>query len=121
MLEFRTVRELYETSLQGSEMEKEQIDFVELQGWVITNRFNGSIGFLELNDGTYFKNCQVVYDAKLENLEEISKLTTGSAVTVMGKFILTPENKQPYEVQAKTMTVEGLCANDYPLQKKRHG
>lgn len=121
MLEFRTVRELYETSTQGSEMEKESIDFVELQGWIRTNRFNGSIGFIELNDGTYFKNCQVVYDAKLENLEEISKLSTGSAITVMGKFVLTPENKQPYEVSAKTITIEGTCANDYPLQKKRHG
>ena len=121
MFEFFTVRELYEVSTQGSEMEKEQIDFVELQGWIRTNRFNGSIGFIELNDGTYFKNCQIVYDKELENLDEISKLSTGSAVTVMGKFILTPENKQPYELHAKTITIEGKCDNDYPLQKKRHG
>lgn len=121
MLEFRTVRELYETSLQGSEMEKESIDFVELQGWIRTNRFNGSIGFIELNDGTYFKNCQVVYEKTLENIEEISKLTTGAAITVMGKFVLTPNNKQPYEISAKTIKIEGLCDNDYPLQKKRHG
>ena len=121
MFEFFTVRELYEVSTQGSEMEKEQIDFVELQGWIRTNRFNGSIGFIELNDGTYFKNCQIVYDKELENLDEISKLSTGSAITVMGKFILTPENKQPYELHAKTITIEGKCDGDYPLQKKRHG
>ena len=76
MPEFETVRELYETAISGSQMEKDQLDYVELQGWVRTNRNNGSIGFIELNDGTYFKNAQVVYTNETKGFQEIAKFGT---------------------------------------------
>ncbi len=121
MLEFKTVRELYETSLSGSQLEKDSIDMVEIEGWVRTNRYNGSIGFIEINDGTYFKNSQIVYDAKINNIEELKKINTGTAIKIIGKFCLTPESKQPFEIKASEVVVEGECDSDYPLQKKRHG
>ena len=121
MPEFETVRELYETCQVGSQMEKDQIDYVELQGWVRTNRNNGPIGFIELNDGTYFKNAQIVYTNETKGFEEIAKYGTGCALTVVGKFELTPEARQPFEIKATEIILEGACDNDYPLQKKRHG
>jgi len=120
MLDFYTVRELYELCINGSMMELDQIEYVELEGWVRTNRDNGSIGFIELNDGTYFKNCQVVYNPDLSNHNEVSKLLTGCAIKVTGKFVKTPENKQPFEIQATEVEIEGLAEESYPLQKKRH-
>ncbi len=120
MYEFRTVRELYEVVQCGNAVEKESIDVIELQGWVRTNRYNGSIGFIELNDGTYFKNVQLVYEDNLKDIENISKISTGSAITVIGKFVLTPEAKQPFEVKVNSIEIEGDCDSDYPLQKKRH-
>ena len=86
MPEFETVRELFETAQTGSQMEKDQIDYVELQGWVRTNRNNGSVGFIELNDGTYFKNAQVVYTLDTKGFQDIAKYGTGCAITVVGKF-----------------------------------
>ena len=121
MPEFETVRELYETAISGSQMEKDQLDYVELQGWVRTNRNNGSIGFIELNDGTYFKNAQVVYTNETKGFQEIAKFGTGYALTVVGKLEFTPEAKQPFEIKATEIILEGECAADYPLQKKRHG
>ena len=120
MADFYTIRELYEMVLSNEPMELDGVEYVVLQGWIRTNRDNGKIGFIELNDGTYFRNCQIVYDHSLENAEEIAKLLTGSAVTVEGKFLLTPELKQPFELHATSVKVEGTCAEDYPLQKKRH-
>ena len=115
-----TIRELYEMVLGGSEVEQDQIDYVELQGWVRTNRYNGNVGFIELNDGTYFRNCQLVYSKELQNVSEVEHYLTGTALSVTGKFILTPENKQPFEVQVTEIVLEGACDNTYPLQKKRH-
>ncbi|MDD4066313.1 MAG: asparagine--tRNA ligase [Bacilli bacterium] len=120
MFEFKTVRELYEIVNEGSHVEKEGLDVVELEGWVRTNRFNGSIGFIELNDGTYFKNAQLVYDTKVANFEEVSHINNGDAISIVGKFVLTPEAKQPFEINVNKITMEGKCAADYPLQKKRH-
>lgn len=120
MLSFMTTRELYEISTNGSEVEKDQIEYVELQGWVRTNRCNGSIGFIELNDGTYFRNTQVVYSKDIANFDEIQKYLTGTAISVTGKFKLTPDMKQPYEVEATEIVLEGACDASYPLQKKRH-
>lgn len=117
---FKTVRELYETARGGSNLEKESLDLVELQGWVRTNRFNGTIGFIELNDGTYFKNAQIVYDKELEGYEKVEKYATGYALTVKGAIKFTPEAKQPFELVAKEIVVEGECDPEYPLQKKRH-
>ena len=113
-------RELYEMATSGSQMELDQLEYVTIQGWVRTNRDNGSVGFIELNDGTYFKNIQIVYTPDLNNHEEVAKLLTGSSITCIGKFVLTPENKQPFEVQATSIEIEGLSNDTYPLQKKRH-
>ena len=80
-----------------------------------------SISFIALNDGTYLLNAQIVYDAEmLSNYSEISKLLTGAAISVIGKFVVTPEARQPFEIQATEITVEGNCDASYPLQKKRH-
>ena len=120
MFEYMTVREMYEIVQAGVQMEMDQIEYVQLQGWIRTNRHNGQIGFIELNDGTYFKNCQLVYDSSLYNHVEVSKCLTGTALTVTGKFELTPNMKQPFEIQVKEVVIEGACSQDYPLQKKRH-
>ena len=79
MLNFMTVRELYELACSGNSVETDQIEYVQLQGWVRTNRNNGSIGFIELNDGTYFRNAQLVYSAERDNFQEVSKYLTGTA------------------------------------------
>lgn len=120
MFEYMTVRELYEMVAADVDMEVDSIEYVQLQGWIRTNRHNGQIGFIELNDGTYFRNCQLVYDANLKNLQEVAKCLTGTAITAMGKFKLTPELKQPFEIEVKEIVIEGSCSQDYPLQKKRH-
>ena len=120
MFEFMTIRELFELIKANNVMELDGLQYVQLQGWVRTNRCNGSVGFIELNDGTYFKNCQLVYTPALENFEEISKCLTGTALTVVGKFKLTPEMKQPFELELTQAQIEGECTADYPLQKKRH-
>lgn len=121
MFEYVTVRELYELTLDRDELEKDNLDYIELQGWIRTNRNNGSVGFIELNDGTYFRSAQLVYDKDNKDFEKYSKYGTGCAITVMGRFILTPDNKQPFEIHVKELLLEGDCAEDYPLQKKRHG
>jgi len=115
-----TVRELYEMACSGSTMETDQIEYAQLQGWVRTNRNNGSIGFIELNDGTYFRNAQLVYSSDLANFQDVSKYLTGTALTVTGKVVLTPQAKQPFELQVTEVILEGACDNSYPLQKKRH-
>lgn len=122
MEEFKTVRELYETCRYGNSLEKESIHDVELEGWVRTNRDNGSVGFIEFNDGTFFKNAQLVYSKdSTEDYEACSKIQTGAAISIIGTFVLTPEAKQPFEIQLKSVVVDGTCDVDYPLQKKRHG
>ncbi len=93
---------------------------VDLQGWVRTNRNNGSIGFIEFNDGTYFKNIQLVYDSSNKDYDAYSHIRYGSTIEVQGNIKLTPENKQPFEIQVKNITLLNDCAEDYPLQKKRH-
>lgn len=120
MLTFTTIRELYDLAISGENMEIDQIEYVQCEGWVRTNRNNGSVGFIELNDGTYFKNCQLVYASSLSNFDEIAKYLTGTAIGVTGKFILTPDAKQPFEIQVTEIVLEGACDNEYPLQKKRH-
>ena len=120
MFDFYTVRELFELSNLGSQMELDQLEYVQVEGWIRTNRDNGSIGFIELNDGTYFKNVQIVYNPNLDNHDEVSKLLTGSSIKVTGKFVQTPEMKQPFEIQATEIVIEGKASDTYPLQKKRH-
>lgn len=121
MFEFITVRELYEMFLSNQLMDLEGYEYVELEGWVRTNRNSGKLGFIALNDGTYFKNLQVVYTEQgIENYVEVDKLSTGSSIRVVGKLKLTPEGKQPFEVEATEIEIEGRCEEDFPLQKKRH-
>lgn len=120
MLTFMTIRELYELCNQNNQIELDQIEYVQLEGWVRTNRNNGSLGFIELNDGTYFKNTQIVYQNNLINYEEVGKYLTGCAINVIGRFKQTPDMKQPFEIEATEITLHGDCSNDYPLQKKRH-
>ena len=94
---------------------------ITVSGWVRTVRASKNFGFVELNDGSCFKNLQVgIEDSRLENFGEISKLNVGSAVTVSGVLELTPEAKQPFELKAEAAKVEGASAPEYPLQKKRH-
>lgn len=93
---------------------------VTLMGWVKTNRAQAQFGFLNINDGTYFDNVQIVYDEKLNNFNEISKYRVGMSVQVIGKVILTPEMKQPLEVHAEEITMLGDCPETYPIQPKRH-
>ena len=93
---------------------------VEICGWVKSNRGSKKFGFLVINDGTFFEPIQVVYDQEMVNFDVISKLNVGTAVIVNGTVIVTPDAKQPFEIHAKSVEVEGECPSDYPLQKKRH-
>ena len=120
-VEFRTIRELYEITLEGSQIEKDSLDLIEVEGWVRTNRCNGKLGFIELNDGTYFRNAQIVYSSDSECFTTCEKVGTSYALKIVGKVVLTPEMKQPFEIHAISCEIEGTCDSDYPLQKKRHG
>ena len=94
---------------------------VTVCGWVRTIRDMKNFGFIELNDGSCFKSLQVVFDSNLDNYKEIAKQNVGAALIVKGNVVLTPEAKQPLEVKAVSVEVEGPSAPEYPLQKKRHG
>ncbi len=92
---------------------------INVSGWVRTVRDSKSFGFMEINDGSFFKNLQIVFEeGKLENFRDICKLTVGSSIIVEGELVETPGAKQPFELKANKITVEGLCFPDYPLQKK---
>lgn len=93
---------------------------IQLEGWIRTSRSSKAFGFIELNDGTFFKNIQIVYEEGLKNFGEIGKLPLSSSIKVIGKLVLTPEAKQPFEIKASEIEVEGCSSPDYPLQKKRH-
>ena len=108
------ISELYKN--QEAYLDKE----ITVGGWVRSIRDSKAFGFIVINDGTFFTPLQVVYHDDMENFEEISKLNVGAAVVVTGTLVATPQAKQPFEIQAKTVTGEGASAPDYPLQKKRH-
>lgn len=109
-----TIKDLYRNT-------SEYIDTtVTLEGWVKTVRDSKSFGFIELNDGSFFKNVQIVFDTTLANFEEICKLTIISSLKVTGKLVQTKEAKQPFEIKAEKIEVYNLSDSDYPLQKKRH-
>ncbi|MBO4941506.1 MAG: asparagine--tRNA ligase [Clostridia bacterium] len=94
---------------------------VSINGWVRTLRASKSFGFIELNDGSFFKNIQVVIEEeKLSNFQELCKLNVGASVRVEGTLVLTPDAKQPFEIKAESVLIEGESTPDYPLQKKRH-
>jgi len=93
---------------------------IRVDGWVRTVRVSKTFGFIELNDGTFFANLQVVFEESLGNFTEVAKLVTGSAITVEGELVESPGAKQPFELKAENIEIMGTCAPDYPLQKKRH-
>ena len=93
---------------------------VTIGGWLRSKRDSKTFGFLVVNDGTFFEPLQVVYSDALVNFADISKLNVGSALVVTGVVTPTPQAKQPFEIQATAIEVEGASTPDYPLQKKRH-
>lgn len=109
-----TVKDLFRNS--DSYIGKE----ITIGGWVRSNRASKTFGFIVVNDGTFFETLQIVYNDNIENFSEISKLNVGAAVIVKGTLVATPEAKQPFEIQAETVEIEGQSDGDYPLQKKRH-
>lgn len=113
-MELISIRDLYRNQ------EKYVEQTVTVGGWLRSVRDSKTFGFLVVHDGTFFEPLQVVYSDKLDNFSEISKLNVGAAVIVTGKVVATPGTKQPFEIQADEVVVEGESAPDYPLQKKRH-
>lgn len=109
-----SIRELYKKA------EAFESKTITVAGWVRTVRDSKTFGFIDLNDGTFFKGLQIVFADNLSNFKEIAKLRVGASIIVTGKLILTPNQKQPFELQATEITVEGDCPPEYPLQKKRH-
>ena len=93
---------------------------VTIGGWVRSNRNSKNFGFIVVNDGTFFEPVQVVYGDGLDNFEAISKLNVGAAIIVTGELVETPQAKQPFEIQAAHVEVEGASDPGYPLQKKKH-
>lgn len=113
-MKLTTIKELYKN--REDYLDKE----VTIGGWVRSIRDSKTFGFIVVNDGSFFEPLQVVYHDKMENFAEISKLNVGAAIIVKGTLVATPQAKQPFEIQAEEITVEGDSAADYPLQKKRH-
>jgi asparaginyl-tRNA synthetase len=93
---------------------------ISVGGWVRSNRSSKAFGFLTISDGTFFTPLQAVYHDALDNFPEIAKCNVGTALIIRGTLVATPEAKQPFEIQAASVTVEGASGPDYPLQKKRH-
>ena len=114
MKSLTTVRELYK------DRERYLGRKVRVGGWVRSIRDSRSFGFLVLHDGTFFETLQIVYGDDLENFAEISRLNVGAAVIAEGTLVETPQAKQPFEIQAEDVRIEGISAPEYPLQKKRH-
>ena len=113
-MDLLTIRELYK------DQEKYLDQEITIGGWVRIIRDSKTFGFIVVNDGTYFQPLQVVYSDKLDNFAEISKMNVGAAIIVKGTLVATPQAKQPFEIQAEEVQIEGASAPDYPLQKKRH-
>lgn len=113
-MEKLTVKDLYRNT--ENYINKE----ITLDGWVRTVRDSKAFGFIELNDGSFFKNVQIVITDKLSNFEELCKMTISSSIKVTGTFVKTENAKQPFEIQATDVKILNLSDNSYPLQKKRH-
>ena len=113
-MELTTVRELYHSTADFADKE------ITVGGWVRSIRASKAFGFIVLGDGSFFKTLQIVYDEKLGNFDDISKLNVGSSLIVTGKLVETPDAPQPFEIHATSVEVEGASTPDYPLQKKRH-
>ena len=113
-MQLTTVKELFK------EREKYLDKEITVGGWIRSIRDSKAFGFIVLNDGTSFDTLQIVYHDTMANFAEVSKLNVGAAIVVKGTLVATPEAKQPFEIQATEVTVEGASSADYPLQKKRH-
>ena len=109
-----SVREVFRNKEQYLDKE------IEIGGWVRSIRDSKTFGFIVVNDGTFFEPIQVVYNDSMDNFAEVSKLNVGAALIVKGTLVATPQAKQPFEIQAKEVLIEGESTPDYPLQKKRH-
>ena len=113
-MELTTVKEIYRNREQYLDKE------ITVGGWVRSVRDSKAFGFIVLHDGSFFETLQIVYHDNMENFAEVSKLNVGAAIIVKGTLVATPQAKQPFEIQATEVFVEGSSAPDYPLQKKRH-
>ena len=113
-MELTNIKDLYRRKEEYLEQE------VTVGGWVRSIRNSKNFGFIVVNDGTFFEPLQVVYHDGLANFSEVEKLNVGAAILARGKLVPTPQAKQPFEIQAEEITVEGQSTPDYPLQKKRH-
>ena len=113
-MEKLTVRDLFKNTAKYADQQ------VILEGWIRTIRNSKTFGFIELNDGSFFKNVQIVFSDNLTNFADISKLSISSSIKVTGKFVITENAKQPFEIQATDIEIYNMCDLDYPLQKKRH-
>ena len=108
------IKELYKNTNNYANKE------VTLEGWIRTIRSSKTFGFIELNDGSFFKNIQIVISDTLPNFIDLTKLTISSSIKVTGTLIITENAKQPFEIQATSVEIYNICDNDYPLQKKKH-
>ena len=108
------IKDLYKNTNEYKDKE------ITLEGWVRTIRDSKTFGFIELNDGSFFKNVQIVFSDTLDNFAEIAKLSISSSIKVTGTFVMTENAKQPFEIQATKIEILNLCDLEYPLQKKRH-
>lgn len=106
-----TVRELYKHPEEYLDKE------INVGGWVRSLRDSKAFGFIVVSDGSFFETLQIVYHDTLPNFAEVSKLSVGTAILVKGTLVSTPQAKQPFEIQASEVTVEGTSSPDYPLQK----
>ncbi len=113
-MELTSLRTLYK------DIESVDKEHVRIGGWVRSIRASKNFGFIMLSDGTFFEPVQIVYDDKLDNFAEISKYNVGSALIIEGRYLETPDAKQPFEIHADKVILEGASTPDYPLQKKRH-
>ena len=113
-MKLTTIREIYKQRENYLDQE------ITVGGWVRSVRDSKTFGFIVLHDGSFFETLQIVYHDAMSNFAEISKLNVGAAIVVKGTLVATPQAKQPFEIQASEVTVEGASAPDYPLQKKRH-
>ena len=114
MQKMTTVKELYKSPEHFIDTR------VTVGGWVRTIRDSKNFGFLVLHDGTYFNTLQIVFGSELKNFDEVARLNVGTAVIVTGTLVATPDAKQPFEIQAEEISVEGASTPDFPMQKKRH-
>jgi len=123
LIHFKEVKVMEKTVVRQLFRNKEKYvdQEVSINGWIRTNRAQKSFGFLNMNDGSFFENIQVVYsDENLKNFKEIQKYSVGSAVAVVGKLVLTGKDAQPIEIQATNVELVGECPENFPIQPKRH-